>query len=108
MIDEKDLDQPWIPEGAWMPRIGERVRVRLSGECRHQWGEGYCDPDGHFDFEDGLTGTVISPDGRPHHAGHPIWVGWDTAHRVSLPQGNLLLMGCPYALAELEPVDATP
>ena len=33
MIDEKDLDQPWVPEGAWIPKIGERVRIRLGDEA---------------------------------------------------------------------------
>jgi hypothetical protein len=43
----------WEP---WRPEIGQRVRVRISAECREDWGRG---PEGHPSWADGLTGIVV-------------------------------------------------
>ena len=51
----------WRP---WTPAIGQKVRIRLSGECpllRAEPGEKETKTAWHSHSEDGLLGTVIRP-----------------------------------------------
>jgi hypothetical protein len=101
-------DQFWQP---WQWKVGDRVRVRLSGECQLEYHDlspakriaGICN--GHLSAEDGLTGTVVEYGNSPDiHAfavkqGHPYSVQWDRNIRT----GRFHWGGSNYAAAELEP-----
>lgn len=70
LVDTPDQQEYWrgIPE--WTPKVGDRVRVRLSGECRQVFSSALDYNDGpvvgllpttptrHVDEEHGLTGIV--------------------------------------------------
>jgi hypothetical protein len=62
--------------------VGDRVVVRLSGECRVAWGGAYAD--GHPDAFDGLYGTVI--DGERQLAAR----AWSTTHPLSVRFDDLV------------------
>jgi hypothetical protein len=86
-----DPDEPYEP---WRPAVGQRVRVRRSGEC----------PSNHHVLngcDDGHTGTIIVGS-RPPVKDHPYVVLYDNPipTGVSVPA---LLTGMRYAAAELEP-----
>lgn len=95
-----DLDAP-VPAG-WTPKVGDRVRVRLSGEC---------DKGVHLDQQDGLVGTVV--DHPPmyaaawldHYPDHLCLVQFD--HRIVYDPGDgyglVQQEGCGYTPHELEP-----
>lgn len=73
MIDEQDLDQPWVAPSAPKFKIGDRVKIRLSPEC----------PDkAHVSAEDGVSGTIEGiwpnlPAGCGFLPGHPCLVQFD-------------------------------
>ncbi len=106
-------------QGFWEPqqfKIGDRVRVRLNGECRFETlgmnSLGVMSKPGllHRAWEDGKTGTVIpcryiASRGFCEHAsdgrGHKIVVQYDTAEihpDISTDTGH-------YAAVELELLD---
>ena len=82
----------------WTPKIGQRVRVRLSGECQF-WGHR------HVFREDGAIATVerIVPLDRNH--GHGYEVLFDKPWPCDPNDSDTQLIGSPYAAIELEPVD---
>jgi hypothetical protein len=98
---------------AWTPKVGDRVRVRLNGECQvlmQQFDQdnGYkpipVDPGGHFTAEDGRTGRIVPIDPRIHvevePEAHPYVVKFDRP----IPMGNgLYCFASPFAACELEP-----
>jgi hypothetical protein len=86
----------WEP---WQPRLGDRVRVRLSAECRAPWAD-----EGHDPRYDGLSGTVAHFPWSSDWPGHPYTVRFD----VTLPTENPyeVLVGGYFAAIELEPLDA--
>ena len=99
--------RPWVPEGARQFQVGDRVRVRLSGECNvrsrgiSEWTNEYFGPVilGHPKVFNGLFGVVVadySPD-KPI-PGHPVAVEFD--HEVVLGLG--LCVGSRFAPNELE------
>lgn len=106
----------WEP---WVPAVGQRVRIKLSAECRYGDRQrrdsaaarnGF--PPGHADFEEGLTGFVldswfvklINP-GWPEDPAHRFMVMWD--HQAELPNGETVNCSS-YAASELEPIDDQP
>lgn len=99
----------WEP---WVPEIGQRVRVCLSGECQlkpcpnsyyEQIGQV-----GHPEYENGLTGTVTHFE-RPWQndfladQGHTIDVEYDVQVRPWIAPGRKA-RGGTYAPIELEPI----
>lgn len=92
-IAERDDLRPYWP-GTF--KVGDRVRVRLSGECPFMRGEGEIV---HAPEEDGVTGTVDRVT-CPFTPGHPIDVIFDTSYRLN---GQTWVGGC-FAAAELEPL----
>lgn len=99
----------WEP---WTPKMGQRVRVRLSPECRglsHESTveEGYVGYRvGHPEEIDGCTGTVglFPPDMARIHTddSHPYWVDLKTSPYV---KGRGYCYGTALAAAEIEPLD---
>ena len=100
-----DLDAPWQP---WTPQVGDRVRVRLSGECRREndpnsplSGAGVLE--GHTLLRHGMTGTV---DRLCRHSdcvryGHVYTVILDEPIRL----GDDEYRADCFAAAELEPLE---
>lgn len=91
-------DEPaaWAP--AWSPQIGERVRVRLSPECRcwqarHEWTPGM----------EGATGVLRSVV-VPGHKTHPYVVVFDVPVPVGLGD-RIQHTEAWFARIELEPAD---
>lgn len=95
----------------WAPyafAVGDRVRVRLSGECRVQWWTESGVEDGHPIGFDGMTGRVVglyseSDPRRPWAATHQ--------YGVELEDGPVWGCGMPwfggyFAAAELESLTA--
>lgn len=105
-----DLDAPIEP---WQPKVGDRVRIRLGGECNirpaHEGvtlsGRRVPDPGtpGHADpCRDGLLGTVIE---RPPGLGGVDWRGHTYAVRYDHALvGTDNVIGSFYAACELEPL----
>jgi hypothetical protein len=112
------MRETWAP---WTPKVGQRVRVRVSLECQ------YClDPRFRQCYEraladDGRTATVYSvghdecscrydgddpPDAG--HVAHDVWVKWDDRRSYDDPVVRVGDWECPFdahfAAAELEPV----
>lgn len=96
----------------WAPNPGDRVRVRISAECRVQ-----SEPEapasrdgyqiGHAPWEDGKLGTVVNPpfwwDATPMLAqGHLYMVLWDEP--ADLGNGERPVNASSYAITELEPL----
>lgn len=104
MTTRNDLEAPvfWEP---WRPKVGDRVRVRLSGEC-HQFHDndtpGYIDGKkslyGHHASVNGAIATVeyIRTEGESW-AGHQCGIYYDDE--------VFGLKGSCYAAAELEPLE---
>lgn len=100
----------WEP---WHPEVGQRVRIRLNGECDiPTWwvkGEKVVDfGNGHLDIENNCVGTIIEcpfteRDGYCRHVevGHPYAVVIDGG----ISQSGVRIRGAHYAALELEPVD---
>lgn len=94
----------------WQPKVGDRVRVRLSGEC-----QAVCiyyrraGAPLHKNIPDGRIGTVVeghpmidANDARLHaRDGHTYPVEFDDA--VLAPYG--FIVGSHFAATELEPLD---
>lgn len=107
LIDE-DLDRPYEP---WRPRIGQRVRVRLSGECQFVYPSGTK----HFAVSDAAIGTILNglPFANCDHSDH------QTAHRYCVvfeppvlveqigTYRHWLHSQC-FAAIELEPLEEVP
>jgi hypothetical protein len=84
----------------WVPRVGDRVRIRLSPECavgREQL------PRGHDPSIDGALGSVEAVIAVPHIAGHRFIVIFDFDPALP-PEDRDPLGGGAYAAAELEPI----
>lgn len=83
----------------WRFEFGQRVRVRLSGECQYARtvNRGTCAfPMPHLPATDGETGTVVLT-GRAAYAGHPYYVALDVLDGLVVPAGDW------FAACELEP-----
>lgn len=123
MTDQWTQVSPWFEEPSemkvgrvWTPKVGDRVRVRLSGEClataepdsvATRMGE----PRWHRDApSDGFTGEVVEIDSVPFLAmqGHRYHVMWDRCYWWKGP-GSILeectVTGDEYAAIELDPLD---
>ena len=94
----------WEP---WRPAVGDRVRVRLSGEC--PWHELPDDlvPEATGTATSGYEGVVVPfPSDAPRdlpivaEGGHRIFVEFDTPRDM----GDWTLVGAFYAAIELEPL----
>lgn len=96
---------------SWTPKIGDRVRVRLNGECRVDWrshdvqmtSKGLVQ--GHQLVEDGRLGTVSDcgegfpcPHTKP--MGHEYGIEYDTP----MDALGIVWAGGHYAAGELERV----
>ena len=100
-MDESDDLRPWVPPGVRPFKIGDRVRVRLSGECRlpqNVTTHGYVE---HYPEQNGMEGVVIDNVG---------WPSADPAHTylVKLPPvdfGSWGVGGGTFAAIELELVE---
>lgn len=95
----------------WEPisfAVGDRVRVRLSAECRMDWavpGEDFGHPivDGHPSNFDGATGVIDEVgSGPPAWASHPYGVLF--ARRLRCSCGADEAIGGWFAASELEPL----
>ena len=90
-MPDTDFWQPWTPQP------GQRVRVRLSGECRLHDG-----PLAWVRSADGMVGTVIERrEGGPFCKQFPGHV-WAVLYDRAIDWCT----GATYAAAELEPDDA--
>lgn len=90
------MPDPDAPYELWHPAIGQRVRIRRSGECRsnHHILNG---------SDDGRIGTVAVAD-RPLVTDHKYFVWYDRP----IPTGitwPVAITGQFYAAAELEPAE---
>lgn len=97
----------WEP---WQPEVGQRVRIRLSGECPIEYRHaeaGYdrirkvIEPVGHNPDESGRVGTVSAVQ-REERGGHYYMVDYDRL----LWQDDMWWAGAVYAAIELEPLAA--
>ena len=102
MIDSmpENLDAPWEPRTF---KVGDRVRIRLSGECRGRFrriatGEKIQ----HRRCSDGCVGRVV--DVQRHHD-HPYKIRIDPP--IYDPDRGTYYNGGPFAAIELEPMEAT-
>lgn len=104
------FDQPpdalWQP---WQPKPGDRVRVRLSGECRAELppecaGRLYGLVFAHEGIPDGVTGTVVAMEGYGPNLAHFERIGHTTAvsfdERVRV--GGIEWKEVEFAPSELE------
>lgn len=120
MLDIADAppDTPWEP---WQPKIGQRVRIRLSRECDMRLdpdagvvrrGDARAGDPAHNPDEDGRLGVVerhIEPGKSPSgddslRHGHAWFVRWVVPMKV----GRGSYSGADYAACELEPLEETP
>lgn len=106
-FDRVDLD---APVEFWTPKIGDRVRVRLSAECQRAVEPGspgaISGQGSHAPQFDGLTGRIISP--GIYAAVIAAVINRDHAYLVEFDQPitidgyRHLVHGDAYAAAELE------
>lgn len=115
MIDGS-LSVDSLPFERWMPKVGDRVRVRISGECGVQGGSlspiSKAGVTAHFPDEDGATGTVYDPF-LVHPAksvemlmaqGHTVFVRLD--QEIPAPGSYFgSVNASAYALSEVEPLE---
>jgi hypothetical protein len=91
----------------WSPKVGDRVRVRLSGECRWDRDGAAEDDPSHDAILDGQLGTVVEIDRPAWHRGHDYFVALDVC-----PCGEPREEGEPccewFAAVELEPLGLGP
>ena len=94
-------------------KVGDRVRVRLSGECQHIFSHSRLDdsrsyeiePHGHWlDLEQGRVG-VIAQDIRTHPDWRPTMQLHEHYWGVEFDDPEWPLAGCAYAACELEHID---
>lgn len=107
-VDEKAaVSEAWEP---WLPQVGDRVRVRLSGECRIE----HDGEKGHPAVIDGATGVVTTLHaplclivGTCLYAdqGHGYFVDLDVPVSDLPDEPTNLLVGTHLAAIELEPLD---
>jgi hypothetical protein len=111
LLSDEPQDQTFFEP--WQPKIGDRVRVRLNGECRfetfgmNRHGILSERKPSHREWEDGKTGTVvlcrwIAEDGYclSDRWGHGIVIEYDT--EVNRP--DIFAKAGHYAACELEPL----
>jgi hypothetical protein len=100
---DRKPDEVWMPPGLVFG-IGDRVRIRLSKECRQEWACGKPGLDGHDMACDGIVGTIIRrlpPGERSWSASHPYNVR--VAPRIDSRDG-LGFNGLYLAASELIPI----
>lgn len=94
----------------WQPTVGQRVRVRLSGECRRKLTDGVGKQIGrrfgHHESFDGIGGVVTSPLFASHSEpnssqGHPYLVLFESDVTIDGHE----CVGDYFAAIELEPID---
>lgn len=109
ITDPAELAKPWAP---WTPQVGDRVRVRLSGECQIVYpkaeqlsGEILEHGLGHSDAENGAVGVVLAPRHELNSATHTIHVGF---HEWVPAADGVPMHASYYAAAELEPLEPQP
>lgn len=95
------LDRPFEP---WLPRIGDRVRVVLNGECQvpappHLRHRGHV---GHYDGEQGLIGVVVGLETAVIDLESATWA-MAHGHPIAVKFGPRF--GGWYAACELEPLE---
>lgn len=93
----------------WIPATGDRVKIRLSHECKHgRYAEetGKLEAVGHFAEEDGKIGTVFDyPSGYPVRNGHDVAVALDHYIEVkTISKRPALFVAGAYFAGELEPI----
>lgn len=92
----------WEP---WQPAIGQRVRVRLSGECpAERENEMPRHLIGHEPHVNGVTGIVTEPNECGCWNGHRFRVSFDVVQHSRRYPDLLFLSGSVYAALELEPL----
>ncbi len=107
-LTPEQLNQPVEP---WHPKPGDRVRVRVNGECTHSGpveamltGDFLAEGGPHEEIEDGRPGVVvILPSTDASDVTHPYAVTYDEPFWSERDQ--LLIRGAHYAAAELEPLE---
>lgn len=87
---------PWEP---WTPKVGDRVQIHMSAECRHRWEPGHGQ--GHFREFDGLVGRVWAIR-RQQEPTHPYLVELDAS--VPHPETGETVFGMDMAACELIPL----
>ncbi len=112
-LTPEQLKQPYRP---WRPKVGDRVRVRLSPEC--DWntrttdmftGRKMATGGPHDDEEDGRVGTVdqlryeAPLSEREAEETHPYAVTFDDPYWSV--RDRLLIQGAHFAASELEPLE---
>lgn len=110
MTDEQRFYEPWAPA------VGQRVRVRLSGECQAP-----VQPDtnfyrvitkGHHELIDGVTGEVcVHPDlngSGDLYAEHGHFYDVRFDHGIKIPGTPFVMVGDTFAAIELEPAEPLP
>jgi hypothetical protein len=109
-----DVEVPpaWFTESQPTFKVGDRVRVRLIGECALKPTPGsYFErigQIGHPEYENGVTGVVTAVGRRGDYLsdqGHTIDVDYDVPCRPLLPSGRWMGGGtyCAQELERLEP-----
>lgn len=102
------MSDVWEP---WIPKIGQRVRIKLNGECQLRPCPGsyyeQIGQRGHPGYEDGLKGTVTNFK-QPNSdfltdQGHAIDVEYDIDNRPEIGHGRRA-RGGTYCALELEPL----
>lgn len=94
----------WMPPGLRF-EVGDRVRIRLSGECKKQWPPGWrhATVTGHVPEFDGVRGWI---DRVRQGDDHPIGVMFDRDVACSLCPSPAI--GGWFAAAELIPLIEAP
>lgn len=103
MIDEMDLDQPWVAPSAPKFKEGDHVRVRLSAECplpvtQRSLYAFLGETKFHGRHEDGVKG-VIRHIYRSYPNGHNVSVETDA---FDVGDGKVIERWLEYAPIELE------
>lgn len=105
-VPEHLLNQPIEP---WQPQIGDRVRVRLNGECQaafvSRFGTGQAfGTSSHIAESDGEIGTVsVFGELLISNPDHPFTVEFDKL--IWSASEASFFFGAAYAACELEPLE---